>query len=179
MKLAEIDNVIDRIIQDLRTEFNDPIFQIIGEFSVERLNEIEFEKYNFSGIYLFEIDMGDKFIYGEWVKAFIEKWEDPYYKKNFTPNSRKVRKDKHEDRSDRWLPLYLGRSKDIGKRLKGHINLELKKPTTGLKLLARKNIYDEKFRIQYLKVDVKNYNFIMPYVESWMRDKFNPILGRQ
>jgi hypothetical protein len=78
-----------------------------------------------------------------------------------------------------WFPLYIGKSQSIAKRVKEHIDLELKKPTTAMKLLERVNIYGAKFRISTIKINVNNYDLIVPEFENYFRDKINPIIGRK
>ncbi|WP_109830113.1 hypothetical protein [Reichenbachiella versicolor] len=180
MNLHEIDAEIDLYKDKIDNEISKVNLRIFDEFKLAQFSKLNVNELNFPGIYLFEIDMGVPDSFDEWSSEFLERWQDDEYRRNFTPNSRKIRLDYHRENTlSGWLPLYLGRSKDIGRRVHSHLNIELKKPTTALKLLARKNMYKERFRLRFLKVAVNNYDFIMPYVEMKLRDRFNPILGRQ
>jgi hypothetical protein len=48
-----------------------------------------------------------------------------------------------------------------------------------LKLRARTNIYGKLFRVSTIEVDVKNWREILLILEKELREKINPILGRQ
>ena len=39
--------------------------------------------------------------------------------------------------------------------------------------------YDETFRLSTISLQVVKYNVIMPRIEQLLRDRINPILGRQ
>ena len=132
------------------------------------------------GLYLFEIDTNGLEDYNKWVEHFITKWQDEKYKKYFVPNSRKSRLEHHRNKPiEKWMPLYLGKTNNLGGRINQHIFHELKKPTTALKLKARTNLYGERFRVKYLTLDIQNWREILPILERALRDKVNPILGRQ
>jgi hypothetical protein len=75
--------------------------------------------------------------------------------------------------------VYLGKSKRVNKRLWEHVNLPIEKPTTALKLASRTNMNLNDFRFSTIKIEVVNYDLIMPQLESSLRDKHNPLLGRQ
>ena len=77
------------------------------------------------------------------------------------------------------MPLYLGKSKNIAGRVWEHINLKLAQPTTAMKLKERSNMANQRFRLSTIRVEVENYDLIMPKLESALRDKYNPVLGRQ
>jgi hypothetical protein len=113
-----------------------------------------------------------------WFNQFQFNWELPKYKKCWTPNSKKKRVEKHTVLGQ-WIPLYIGKSKRVSKRLTTHLNLKLEQPTTSLKLKARTNMNSLNFRFSAIMVDVKNYDIIMPMFEKILRDQINPILGRQ
>ncbi len=48
-----------------------------------------------------------------------------------------------------------------------------------MKLKARKNLYGTKLRVNSLKLEVENYDVIAPYLENLLRNKWNPIVGKQ
>ncbi|WP_157970322.1 hypothetical protein [Albibacterium indicum] len=78
-----------------------------------------------------------------------------------------------------WIPLYIGKSRNIASRIHGHIFRELDKTTFAMKLKSRENLYGQRFRISYIKLDVNNYDMLVPYVERRLRNKINPIVGKQ
>ena len=75
--------------------------------------------------------------------------------------------------------IYIGKSKNISKRVYEHIFLELNKKTFAMKLFARENLIDEIFRLSAIRIEIKNYDAIIPIVESELRNRFNPLIGRQ
>jgi len=75
--------------------------------------------------------------------------------------------------------LYIGKSRNIGSRIHGHIYKELHKTTFALKLQARKNLKNEIFRLKTIRIDVKNYDAIVPRIEWQLRNKINPLIGKQ
>lgn len=78
-----------------------------------------------------------------------------------------------------WVPIYLGKCRNIASRVIGHLELGLDQPTTALKLESRHNLKGKVFRLSTVRVDVVNYDLIVPSLERALRDKYNPILGRQ
>lgn len=113
-----------------------------------------------------------------WVENFRNEWMNPKYVKCFTPNLTKKRVKEHTNMNE-WIPIYIGKSKRIEGRVHEHIFKELKKTTFALKLNSRDNLYDEIFRLSTVKMDLKNYDSLMPLIESTLRNRINPILGRQ
>jgi hypothetical protein len=173
-----VTNCMDSLPEAIRAlKFTDAI-----TFNIEQADElINYNELQFPGVYYLEISNSDRTAdFKTWSDDFLEKWHHEDYLRKFTPNSRKMRLKAHRDATNfEWVPLYLGKSRNIGNRVHQHIHLGLEKPTFALKLKARTNVHDLKFRLSFIKIDVKNYNVIMPLVESQLRNRFNPILGRQ
>lgn len=48
-----------------------------------------------------------------------------------------------------------------------------------MKLLARENLQDQIYRLSKIRFDVRNYDTILPKVESQLRDRINPLIGKQ
>lgn len=178
INLKEIDselcvqfNLLEKMIGEIQ-------FTIISEFDVNNAN-IPFNDLNYSGIYLIEIKCNN---INEPVESWIDelklRWEDERYKKKWTPNFTKVRYENHKVLQE-WMPLYLGKSKKISSRIKNHLYKELSKPTSALKLMSRKNIKDERFRLKIVEINVVNYNEIVTKIEWLLRKKINPIIGKQ
>lgn len=142
-------------------------------------DEAKIATQTFSGIYRIDISTLDEACsVSEWIDKFRLVWEQEKYMKKFTPNLKKKRITKHKTLTE-WLPLYLGKSKNINKRVLEHINLPLEKTTFALKLNARHEMKNYKLRLCALHVPVKNYNLIVPALESALRDRFNPLIGKQ
>ena len=45
--------------------------------------------------------------------------------------------------------------------------------------MARKNLKDETFRLSAIKIEVENYDAIVPRIEWQLRNRINPIIGKQ
>lgn len=141
--------------------------------------EVKIATQTFSGIYRIDIStLGETCSVSEWVDKFRLEWEHENYKKKFTPNLKKKRIAQHPNLTE-WLPLYLGKSKNVSKRVLEHINLPLEKTTFALKLKARPEMIKYKLRLCAIHVPVKNYDLIVPAFESALRNRFNPLIGKQ
>lgn len=57
--------------------------------------------------------------------------------------------------------------------------LKLNQSTSALKLAARENLKEELFRLSVFKLEITNYDAIMPRIEKQLRDQFLPLIGRQ
>ncbi|WP_333601300.1 hypothetical protein [Flavobacterium sp.] len=154
-------------------------FEESFEFSPSSLEKIQWDKIECQGLYLIEIKNDSKFNhFKEWADEFCLKWTDPLYIKKWVPNPKKKRLSKHSELKD-WIPLYIGKSQKINARFYEHIYLRLEQPTTGLKLKARENMQNEVFRLSYINIPTQNYDWVMPVFENNLRNRINPILGRQ
>jgi hypothetical protein len=80
---------------------------------------------------------------------------------------------------EQWLPLYIGKNKDIYKRIIEHIDLSPEKNTYAMKLRHRINTHGLEFRVTTLEFEVTNYDFIIPHIERSLREKYNPLIGKQ
>jgi hypothetical protein len=179
-KLEKINNKLSELNSELILLANSIDFEPICEFNLENCSTtIPWQNIVFSGVYLIEIKNDLKFNdFTSWVNKFREEWEDPRYKKHFVSNLRKVRIDRHSELND-WIPIYIGKSKQVGGRIHQHIYKELVKPTFALKLNARENMKKNTFRLSAIKVSPENYDWVMPVFEKTLRNKINPIIGRQ
>lgn len=176
MKFKQIDENLTTYITHIRNEIENIELNEICEFKIKDAVNVPFKELKYKGIYLFEIKNNFKFeTFEEWVREFQKRWEIKY---SFTPNIVKKRIAKHNVLKE-WIPLYIGKSKNVGSRINEHIFKEMKKPTFALKLDSRKNMRDETFKIKTIKLDVVNYDTILPIVESGLREIIHPIVGRQ
>ena len=180
MILESIDEELIKQFDKLSVIVTDMEFQPICEFTPENAStNIPWKDIVYSGVYLIEVKTDYKNLeFLEWLGDFQNGWEHKDYKKKFTPNFTKKRISAHKSLAE-WMPLYIGKSKQIGGRIHNHLYKELHKPTFAMKLLARKNLQKEMFRLSTIKVEVNNYNAIMPKIESQLRNKINPLIGRQ
>ncbi|MFV0166474.1 hypothetical protein OBK11_09610 [Empedobacter falsenii] len=179
--IIDIDNKLTTFDENLKKVVNELIFEEIGIFSYQDFfNEnLNFNEFNYKGLYLFEIKNSFKFSdINEWKFDFEERWSNKDYLRKFVPNIRKKRMQKLNEIKE-WIPLYIGKSKSVGKRIHEHIYKPLDKTTFAMKLKARVNLENEVFRISTIKVDVTNYNWILPVLENELRNELNPIVGKQ
>ncbi len=179
-KLETINVKLKELKSELISLANLIDFDPICEFNLENCAiTIPWKDIMFSGIYLIEIKNDLKYNdFTSWVNNFRDEWEDPKYKKHFVSNLRKVRISKHSELKE-WIPIYIGKSKQIGGRIYQHIYKELGKPTFALKLNERENMKKNTFRFSAIKVPHENYDWVMPVFEKTLRNKINPIIGRQ
>lgn len=179
-KLSEINAKLQELNAELMSYANGLEFQEICEFNLESCGiTIPWNDIVYSGIYFIEIKNDLKHeSFPEWIDYFRAEWEHEDYKKHFVSNLRKVRISQHNELHE-WIPMYIGKSKQIGGRVHQHIYKELGKPTFALKLNARSNMRDKIFRLSTIKVPPENYDWVMPVIEKTLRNRLNPIIGRQ
>lgn len=185
--LEEFDKEITTRIDHLTTKFEDIVFD--SNESHTYVVESDFDcKANFpiekrQGVYLFELNVDNASLEGlkrsTKVKNFAKNWA---HKKNdsfFSPSVIKKRLKMRKDFDEQWLPIYIGKSKNVYKRISEHIDLLPTKNTYAMKLKHRINLYGLEFRISIIEVNVKNYDFIVPHIERSLREKYNPLIGKQ
>jgi len=179
MTLQDIDAQLSNQLYALNSLILTYEFQSQFEFALSHELDLGWlNQFSYSGIYMIEISADIQLPVKEWLRDFQVDWEYEQFLKKSVPSLKKVRIQAHTTQRD-WIPLYLGKSRKISHRLKEHICLGLEKPTFALKLLERKNLHGRNFRISTIKLDVVNYDLIVPYFESALRNSLNPILGRQ
>lgn len=130
---------------------------------------------------LYKVDIKNDGVHPDpasWFRWFSAEWTRPEYRSKSTPSLKQKRMAAHRELHS-WIPLYIGKSKNIAGRVLEHLNLALTQPTTALKLKARTNLADQALRLSTLKVDVENYDLIVPSLESAQRELHHPVLGRQ
>ncbi|WP_452226807.1 hypothetical protein [Lacinutrix cladophorae] len=180
MNITKIDEEINKQLELLKEEVKLIELEEICEFKLENAGKIiPWDDLVHKGIYLFEIKNDKRFTdFDSWIEDFKEIWETDEYRYKFTPNTKKVRIKAHNVLNE-WIPIYIGKSRNIGRRIHGHIYKELHKTTFALKLLARTNLKNHTFRLKAIKVDVHNYDSIVPKIEWQLRNRINPIIGKQ
>lgn len=181
MKQIEL---IDKVFKEQTILLHNEIqtLQFNENFSFELGNSFDNSLFNFlplMGVYLIEIKIDNSELsIQDWISTFKSKWEHTDFINRFVPNTRIGRIRKHQEMTE-WLPLYIGKSRNIQSRLKEHIYKKMEVNSGGLKLIERKNIYGEVFRISSIEINVNNYDLIIPQIERYFREKYNPILGKQ
>lgn len=175
--IKDIDQKVTKILSDIEAYASLYTFKNVFEFNLHRNVQLP-EISNKPGIYLFEIYISENKSFVDWLNKFQPLWEHSDYQKSFTPNFKKKRIKENTNKND-WIPLYIGQSKKLSERIRQHLYLDIKKPTNALKLLSRTNIYGIKLRISIIEIDVKNNKIILPIIEHHLRERYNPVLGRQ
>jgi len=142
------------------------------------MEKIDSQRYK--GVYLIEIRVHPRDSDLErWMTRFRKQWDNPRYRRAFTNTTKEKRIAKHQ-RLRRWMPLYIGKSRCVGKRVREHIELPMRARTTAMKLRDRGRFFARnRFRLKTIEIESKYYDVWVPMVERAMRDKFNPIVGRQ
>lgn len=177
-EIKKIDQALETQLKKLEDLAQELEWKVVGEFRVnDDFALLPLADLRYMGVYLIEVKNDshpDDF--GGWFQSFEGKWVK--YEKNRTPRLIKKRVNSAIKRGD-WIPLYLGKSSNIRSRIDGHLNLRLEQATYALKLNARENLSDYTFRLSTIRLDVDNYGTIMPVIESCLREREQPLIGRQ
>lgn len=174
MKIQDIDDLVDPLKRKL-----DEIVEGMDFVEVcDLYDKEEIKRLNFNGLYLIEVSSKGYNNLSEWLEYFIPLWDRADFSKSFTPTTKKSRISKHSCLKE-WMPMYLGRSRDVSSRLLQHIELPKEKRTFSLKFEARDNLENINFRVLIIKLNLRNYAFVSDYLESGMRDRLSPIVGKQ
>ncbi len=133
---------------------------------------------SYHGIYRIDIatDGGSKDL-KSWLETFKKEWERSD-KIEWTPKLQKKRMDFHTE-LPAWMPLYLGKSTNVAHRVKQHLNLGIGKTTFALKLKARPRMTERPFRLHAIRLRKESYDLIAPHLEKALRNRYNPIVGKQ
>ncbi len=176
----KIDNEICTFVKDIKDLAKELEFQQICEFYPgESLDKKYWDLLSYPGVYLIEIKNDGGFDHiNLWMENFKTEWEKPEYIYKYVPNLKKKRIERHIELKE-WIPIYIGKSKWVGSRIKEHLYLDLERHTFALKLSSRVNFKASRFRISIIPINVINYDSIVPIIEKTLRDKLNPIIGRQ
>jgi hypothetical protein len=166
--LSQIFHGFDGIAHSLR-------FEMLGDLLTADLAKIQFR-----GLYLIEVCSTAQGMTSidDWMAYFRTAWDQGDFKRSYVPSYQKARMLKHTALND-WMPLYLGKSEKIGKRVHEHMHLAKEKRTFALKLHARNLLNTNAFRLSILPLTVNNYDVIAPRLEAAVRRKLHPLIGRQ
>lgn len=185
--IEEFDNDITNYIEKLKNDLKNIKFDIENSIRFIISEELDckdlFTCKKQKGVYLFELNLDTPNLTGTKratkIKNFAEAWSK---KKNDSFFSSSVIKKRLQLRSNfdkQWLPLYIGKNKDIYSRIKEHIDLCPTKNTYAMKLRHRANLHGLEFRVTAIEIDVLNYDFIVPHIERSLREIYHPLIGKQ
>ncbi len=202
-KMVEIMGHLNNVIEILKKDdFLDSCIKKLKEQTLEIVfdedNPQKFAGENISnthGIYMFWADFS-KWVAGpcDSLQALLESFEDKWNNKNGCekcinfPQVYKTRVENlikqnkgNEPVVAKDIPFYLGKAEKVAKRIKDHFNLEATNTTYALKLNARaESLKGIKFKVAWLPFDVSDDEyFVVSKIESLLRDKLNPIIGKQ
>jgi len=179
-QIEDIDKIISNQLTLLSNMAENLHFMEVCQFELTtNTNAVCNQDHFYPGIYFFEIQNANKSLdAATWFNDFTALWRHPDYHMRWVPGIKKMRVTAHKEVGD-WIPLYIGKSKNVGARINEHIIKELAKTTFAMKLKARTNLYGANFRVKALKMDVANYNVVVPHLENLLRNKWNPIVGKQ
>jgi hypothetical protein len=142
-------------------------------------DEATITKQKYMGVYRIDIlTPGRNEDFNAWAAQFRAEWDLPEYKQKFTCTTKDKRINRHGVLEE-WMPLYIGKSKTVGTRVIEHLRLPLEARTFALKILSRPNMRDRQFRLSAIQLNVQNYDLIAPVLERELRDRLNPIVGKQ
>lgn len=185
--IKEFDNNISSYVNQLKEKIKDITFDTNKsvEFTISQqldTNQL-FEYKKTQGVYLFELNLDSYILEEKNRSTCIINFANDWTKKNknsfYSSTIIKKRLKLREGFDNQWLPLYIGKSKDLYRRIKEHIDLSPEKSTYAMKLKHRKNLEGVEFRFTTLEFDVTNYDFIIPYVERSLREEYYPLVGKQ
>jgi len=173
--IQQIDSELTKIFRDFEQAAQRLEFQPLGD-----LLQVDLESIHFPGLYFLEVCSSP---YGaatldDWLSCFTSKWNQVEFKKSFIPSCQKGRMAKHTAVQE-WMPLYLGKSEKVGKRVWEHLYLAADKRTFALKLKARNLLEGNQYRLSVLRLNVVNYPVLAPKIEAALRKKHLPLVGRQ
>ncbi len=181
LEIKKIDRFLNTYNEKIKAEAEQlkPIKVCEFDMTKKGIKDIPYHKFDYPGIYFIHIKNNALHqTFESWAKEFVASWTHEQYKGKFVPNPKKIRIKQHLKLKS-WIPLYIGKSKNISKRISEHIHLEMDQKTYALKLKHRDHLKNDRFKISTIQVDVQNYDWIMPVLEQALRDKYNPIIGRQ
>lgn len=185
--IQDFDDHINNYVIELENKIDDINFDYVEAITFTLSEDLDtksiFNKPNKKGVYLFELDIDslypNKIQRKTKIKHFAEDWKKKKDDSFFSSSIIKSRQKLYEDFDEKWLPLYIGKCQKLNKRIIEHIDLSPKKNTYAMKLRHRSNLIGAQFRVSVIELDVKNYDFIVPHIERTLREKYNPIVGKQ
>lgn len=187
LTIEEFDTNISQYVERLKVNIKDIKFNREEGVRFVISNELDsttlFENKKSKGVYLFELNLDSANLVGTKrttrIKNFAEAWKKKKNDSFFSSSVIKKRLQFRTDFDEQWLPLYIGKNKNIYSRIKEHIDLSPGKNTYAMKLRHRNNLHGLEFRVSILEIDVVNYDFIVPHIERSLREEYHPLIGKQ
>lgn len=174
MKVSDIDDLVEPLKAGLDEFIKEMTFRPLCDL----YDKDKVRKQNYNGLYLIEVSTKGHKDLNDWINYFVGVWDRDDFSKSFTSTT-KIRRIRKHSKLKKWMPMYLGKSSNVASRLLQHIELPKEKRTFALKFEARNNIQGIKFRVSVIKLNSCNYGFISSHLESGMRNRLNPIVGKQ
>ncbi|MGX6570185.1 hypothetical protein [Cupriavidus necator] len=143
-------------------------------------DEAKIAEQAYPGLYLIEVCTTSpaKLDCAAWLRQFKEGWDLEEYRHAFTSTTKKIRMSMHSELKE-WMPLYLGKSMKISKRVQEHIELKLGHRTFALKLKAR-GLNPSNYRLHTVSLaGLSHYDCLAPVLELASRKLINPLVGKQ
>ncbi|HCA07790.1 hypothetical protein [Chryseobacterium sp.] len=167
-------------ISDIRFDTENAVcFTLSDDFD----SSLFLKKEKKQGLYMFELNLDTYLNAGvrrkTRIKNFAQAWKKKKQDSFFSSSTIQKRLKVREVFKEQWLPIYIGKNKNIYCRIREHIDLSPQKQTYAMKLKHRTNLHGLEFRVSTIELDVKNYDFIVPYVEKSLREEYHPIIGKQ
>lgn len=134
---------------------------------------------SFPGLYRIDVStVGHQGDLVQWLASFKADWECDSAKGGKGSALIKKRLLQHKTLQE-WMPVYVGKSRNVAERVASHIHLPFSSSTYGLKLKARPGLALRAFRLHAIELKVVNYDVLAPALESALRERFHPLIGRQ
>jgi hypothetical protein len=179
-KLSTIDKAILLQAKEIKQLSDQLTFIHITDFELSEDTPIICNNsFDRNGIYFFEIKNAGTLDKAQWIEEFNLLWNIQHLKEVIWFPGIKLRRVRAHTSFSEWIPFYIGKSIYVGRRINEHIHQSGLQHTFSMKLKARQNLRGWQFRVSWIPLDVHNYEMIAPAIESALRDKLNPIIGKQ
>jgi len=190
----QLDNTINSAIEVFKTHLEDVTFPVDTAVHFTLGNELSSlelqEEFNKQGVYFFELKLPYNGTYGvkteTIVNNIIKGWKHKSTKGIWSPGVKQTRLNAHLKEGGKkynfaseWIPFYIGKSRCMSQRINTHLFQDPKKTSFSMKLKARTVLYGLEFRVSCIPLEVEHYDMVVPFVEKHMRNKLNPIVGKQ
>lgn len=186
-KIKELDQILEKEVYSIKKHIRQLQFDTENAIEyclTENTDWSAFEnKKKIKGLYLFEVKLDDT-IKGVKIASKINDFVTKYqrFSNRHTYSAKIINKrvmEAQRKHTKEWLPIYIGKCKDVYKRILEHISMPTNKRTYAMKLLSRENLYGLHFRVSVIEMDIENYDLVMGFLEKELREIYNPIIGRQ
>jgi hypothetical protein len=179
-KIFAVDQALGDLLKGFETAASSIPFKMVGNL----LDDDLVSQQSYPGIYFIEVNTRSTapVTLEQWIDTFRLEWLDDKYRNQFVANPQKRRIQTHLASGElkEWMPVYIGKSKHVDCRLREHVHLPLEKKTFALKLNARPTMMSRQWRFSTISLEgIRNYSLVAPQMESALRNRYHPIVGRQ